>query len=1370
MPSLKDLRFWKKSTSEQDKQISPQHQQPSNHAGHSHTPLTTDGPDRTVPVPGQSILPTSSTTTTIPTGQYPAPAVIGKGKNHGITILHIPDGADDHLDFNPVVDIVFLHGLTGNSYDTWWHRESGVHWPRDLLKHDIPHGRLLSWGYDADVASFWGHASSNRLTEHARNLVGDLVWLRMESASEQRPILFVAHSLGGLVIQRALSISRERAESHLNSLEANARGIAFLGTPHNGSDLAAWAVLGARLIAKFKDTNVSILRTLERDSEILRDTQDAFGQLLRAREREGRPINVTCFYEEHALTGVGMVVPQSSASLFGYDYYGIPNNHKDMPKFANRSEVGYGRVAGELKRWARSCNEDTFMPTGRSKKTVESPALLADFKEILGIIAVKSSAASDHRLDDVLSDSFSWLWDSPGAFVSWLQSSHSLFWVAGKPGSGKSTLVQHVATHPSRLLARAGTKTGVITAAYFFNSQAGKLERSIEGLLRSLAHQLLAQSPALYEAMFPSASNTSLFRSTFLPWSNGQLENSIRAAVEHLPNTIFMFLLDGLDEFDGEARVIARFTRSFSSRPPQNAKVCCSSRLYSDFQFELSSVPRLLVESHSSNDIALYIENRLAEIQSMLGSETQTLAEMVASKADGMFLWVRLVMDSLQRGWRRYEGMHALVQRLREMPRDLVDLYQRILDEMDTEDKHEAIRLLVLFSTAVDEFSTPAFFHAWSHTSNKCMFLGNSGCSPPISMTATTDQRQALKRFEGRVYALTRSLVQVSGSADEDQPARFFLLHETVQTFIQQRLLGHRQPGLSDRPTSGNAVLLHACVHYMDYLFTRHPSWTWTLEPRAVECWSELETDYFDLGTVYLNFDDYIVQCQKNRWTAPERYPFEFGFFHYAILHVLHHAVAAESEGDTSLIMSRFAETVFDIWRRLYQIHGARLAKGLPVTFLGLAITEGLTKYAEQEILAMPDVSPAPTPSAAIPLCENRDLKSHYDYSRDPNYLLFEAAKEGNVQLGRLLISKGATVRPTTDELRKRSPGSVRSTGKNRYPLGSIRHWGEAALARAVLYDRADMVTFLLSNGASVAQDLSGAFTMGWVASGGIKRCQILSLDAISLSLKRSRVSVRGYGYTVRNGSVSGSGLFLPPHGHSSSTGKSQTPGPISDDIDMFPYNALSHAISIRSFHAFTALLPFIQAAPELGRSLNAALIQAAGGGDEMHIYVVQLLSHGADATWTKPGFRCTSGPLANRFACYALVAAAANTGDPAIIMSLLQAGADPNFKTPWHKIKYSEYCRLFPSSEAHHRPIDILLQQLSQVSSDSEREERLISSTRLMLRYGARVDHKRWHEYLGHIGDTRRESQLLSKIFPEGGDMLQGLSDESPALPSNAP
>lgn len=79
------------------------------------------------------------------------------------------------------VDIVFVHGITGDSRATWLDSKSGTFWPETLLGNDILDARIFSFGYDADVSSFWGHVSKNRLREHAQALLGDLVREREET-------------------------------------------------------------------------------------------------------------------------------------------------------------------------------------------------------------------------------------------------------------------------------------------------------------------------------------------------------------------------------------------------------------------------------------------------------------------------------------------------------------------------------------------------------------------------------------------------------------------------------------------------------------------------------------------------------------------------------------------------------------------------------------------------------------------------------------------------------------------------------------------------------------------------------------------------------------------------------------------------------------------------------------------------------------------------------------------------------------------------------------------------------------------------------------------------------------------------------------
>lgn len=131
------------------------------------------------------------------------------------------------------MDIVFLHGLTGKAYRTWHHKDADVHWPSELLGLDVPDSRILNYSYDADVVgmSIWSPPSSNRLQHHSENLLGQLVRLRERTKSEDRTILFVAHSLGGLLVQSALAASKSAIEGHLHQLERCTRGIGKFERP-----------------------------------------------------------------------------------------------------------------------------------------------------------------------------------------------------------------------------------------------------------------------------------------------------------------------------------------------------------------------------------------------------------------------------------------------------------------------------------------------------------------------------------------------------------------------------------------------------------------------------------------------------------------------------------------------------------------------------------------------------------------------------------------------------------------------------------------------------------------------------------------------------------------------------------------------------------------------------------------------------------------------------------------------------------------------------------------------------------------------------------------------------------------------------------
>ncbi|CAG7975053.1 unnamed protein product [Penicillium nalgiovense] len=278
----------------------------------------------------------------VPAGNQDNP----KTFSYGIKLLYSPDDGD--IEYVPSLfkkksltssfSIIFIHGLTGDRDATWTARDATDPWPKALLPHIIPTARILTFGYDANVADWKGMVSQNRIANHATNLLAALSTYRENDGT-------------------ALLSSNQRPEPHLRNILHYTRGIVFLGTPHHGSGLARWAETLSQSVGLIKKTNSKIIGVLKRDSEVLARIQDGFHTMVKSRSAQGLPpIQITCFYEELPLPGVGLVVPQDSAILPGYIPIGIHGNHMDMTKFADSTDPGFLAVCGEMRRWIKNEN------------------------------------------------------------------------------------------------------------------------------------------------------------------------------------------------------------------------------------------------------------------------------------------------------------------------------------------------------------------------------------------------------------------------------------------------------------------------------------------------------------------------------------------------------------------------------------------------------------------------------------------------------------------------------------------------------------------------------------------------------------------------------------------------------------------------------------------------------------------------------------------------------------------------------------------------------------------------------------------------------------------------------------------------------
>ncbi|KAI9890587.1 MAG: hypothetical protein M1814_003785 [Vezdaea aestivalis] len=246
-----------------------------------------------------------------------------------------------------VVDIVFVHGLNGDPFQTWTKDE--VMWPRDLLPEAIPGARIMTYGYDANPIKFFDNTSQNHILEHALNLLNGLINERDTADERHRRIIFVGHSLGGLVVKNALCEAHD-AQSGGNKpdvadIMANTFGVVFMGTPHQGSSHASFQTLMANFAkAVLRDDDDRLIKALQMGSETTASLANRFTNFASS-------LQIRTCTEELGFGKVGKIVDDFSAILH------LPNevvcsihaNHREMVRFSNAKEHSYKQAMGAIR-------------------------------------------------------------------------------------------------------------------------------------------------------------------------------------------------------------------------------------------------------------------------------------------------------------------------------------------------------------------------------------------------------------------------------------------------------------------------------------------------------------------------------------------------------------------------------------------------------------------------------------------------------------------------------------------------------------------------------------------------------------------------------------------------------------------------------------------------------------------------------------------------------------------------------------------------------------------------------------------------------------------------------------------------------------
>jgi hypothetical protein len=312
-----------------------------------------------------------------------------------------------------------------------------------------------------------------------------------------------------------------------------------------------------------------------------------------------------------------------------------------------------------------------------------------------------------------------WIFDRQDiGYTEWLSHGRDIFWISGKPGSGKSTLMKFLLSKRNRVR-QYFYPTGsaqVVVASFFFWSTGTAMQRSLIGLFRSLLFQILSQAPQLVPLVFHNDIQHHWRNHNSIPeeWPIDRLYRTFTIlSTQQDVELRILLLIDGLDEFEGNhtdrVRLLSLLIEVSTPEETQKARfaVCAASREENIFHDMLKDYPRLRMQDLTFSDIQTYVNDTLAQYPRMMefrkfnGTEVESFERAIIDKASGVFLWVTMAVKSLLQGLSDRDTISELRARLEELPPELHDLYMNMLGKIDERHKDQARLIfgLVLLST-----------------------------------------------------------------------------------------------------------------------------------------------------------------------------------------------------------------------------------------------------------------------------------------------------------------------------------------------------------------------------------------------------------------------------------------------------------------------------------------------------------------------------------------------------------------------------------------------------------------------------------------------------------------------------------------------
>ena len=435
----------------------------------------------------------------------------------------------------------------------------------------------------------------------------------------------------------------------------------------------------------------------------------------------------------------------------------------------------------------------------------ECTQCLIEFAELQDSLDFAERSLRYDKITQAHQTTLDWVFENTDlGLISWLRKGSGIYWIQGKPGSGKSTLMKFLHDDPrtSEIINQWRLGRGHTTAWFFFNERGSFIEKSFEGLLRSVLGELISTNEQLAELVlhiyFDRVKQSSKQKQI---WHLQDLEYALSAILSQRQQDLDILLfLDALDEYTGPSELIAEFVQSLVQPVVDSKtklKVLISSRPWDAFVTGFGRCPGFKMHEQTKGDMRVFVLDQLGATHATtpplsstgLDSTPRDIVSTVVDRAEGVFLWVRLVVESL-----RDAGPDATPQQLEQLlqtlPGGLEELYERTINRIPRSFRLEAFIIIEIVNRG-------------ANLTVRELILAAS-CALGKTLQECTDLLK--RRLLGMVVEhealqlknLCGGLIDMGPSA-----TRFVVqfMHQTVKDFVnrpgfERRMLGRSHPPL----------------------------------------------------------------------------------------------------------------------------------------------------------------------------------------------------------------------------------------------------------------------------------------------------------------------------------------------------------------------------------------------------------------------------------------------------------------------------------------------------------------------------------------------------------------------------------------------